>query len=275
MPVRVTLSLSLILVVILTTQGGPVAQQPPAGQADAGQAGSGRGSGRGGAGRGGAAQQNYVPPVRGPINKTVTTTRPVTDEMLRKPDPGDWLMFRRTYDGQSYSPLDRINRNNVKDLQLVWSWGIEKGASPNVDDWVGPIVHDGVMYLSMPGGVVHALDAATGDFLWQYRHQMAKGTSPGATGGIRGGIVLYGDKAYIHAADGKIDAINVKDGTKAFEGSLYDAGDGHSPASGTGIAAEGKIISGVDCAEGVRCFIGAIDANTGARVWRFYTTAPR
>jgi alcohol dehydrogenase (cytochrome c) len=193
--------------------------------------------------------------------------------MLRNPDPGDWLMFRRTYDAQSYSPLDKINTSNVKNLELVWSWGIEKGASPNVDDWIGPIVHDGVMYLSMPGGVVHALDAATGDFLWQYRHQMAKGVSPGATGGIRGGIVLYDDKAFIDPADGKIDAINVRDGTKAFESSLYDPGDGHSPSSGTGLAVEGKIISGVDCAQGARCFVGAIDAKTGARAWRFYTTA--
>jgi PQQ-dependent dehydrogenase (methanol/ethanol family) len=265
------LFLSLILLT-LTSQGVPVAQQP-----GAGQAGDGRGAGRGGAGQGGAqaaaAQQNYVPPVRSPINKTVTTTRPVTDAMLRNPDPGDWLMFRRTYDAQSYSPLDKINTSNVKNLELVWSWGIEKGASPNVDDWIGPIVHDGVMYLSMPGGVVHALDAATGDFLWQYRHQMAKGVSPGATGGIRGGIVLYDDKAFIDPADGKIDAINVRDGTKAFESSLYDPGDGHSPSSGTGLAVEGKIISGVDCAQGARCFVGAIDAKTGARAWRFYTTA--
>ena len=261
------LLLSLILALILTSQGVPVALQDPAGQAGAGQ---GRG-GRGGAART-EAERSYVPPVRGPINKTVTT-RPVTDAMLRNPDPGDWLMFRRTYDGQSYSPLDKINRNNVKDLELVWSWGIEKGASPNVDDWVGPIVHDGVMYLSMPGGVVHALDAATGDFLWHYRHQMAKGFSPGGTGGMRGGIVLYDDKAFIHPQDGKIDAINVRDGTKAFESSHYDAGDGHSPSSGTGLAVEGKIISGVNCDEGVRCFVGAIDARTGARAWRFYTTA--
>ena len=123
---------------------------------------------------------NYVPPVRSPLNKATAAIRPVTDAMLRNPDPGDWLMFRRTYDGQSYSPLDKINKNNVKDLELVWSWGIEKGTSPNVDDWTGPIVHDGVMYLAMPGGVVHALDAATGDFLWQYRHQMAKGFSAGS-----------------------------------------------------------------------------------------------
>src|SRR5438128_402240 len=192
MHVRATwLSSSLMLVVLaLTSQGVPVAQQA-----------------------------GFVQPPRGPFNKTVTT-RPVTDAMLRNPDPADWLMFRRAYNGQSYSPLDKINRSNVRDLELVWSWGIEKGASPNVDDWVGPIVHDGVMYLSEPGGVVHALNAATGDFLWQYRHRMTGGTTPGATGGIRGGIVLYGDKAYIHPADGKIDAINVRDGSKAFEASL-------------------------------------------------------
>jgi alcohol dehydrogenase (cytochrome c) len=249
--------------------GDDSAQDPAQQQEETG----GRG-GRGGRGnsQAAAAQQNYVPPVRGPINKAVAL-RPVTDAMLREPDANDWLMFRRTYDGTSYSPLDTINKSNVSRLQLVWSWGIEKGASPNVDDWVGPIVHDGVLFLSMPGGVVHALDAATGDFLWQYRHKMGKGVSPGATGGIRGGIVLYGDKAYIDPADGAIDAINVKDGTRAFEARMYDVGDGHSPSSGTGLAVEGKIISGVDCAQGVRCFVGAIDANTGARAWRFYTTA--
>ncbi|MCU1385296.1 MAG: putative alcohol dehydrogenase precursor [Acidobacteria bacterium] len=264
MRTRVTWVLSLLALVLATSQDAPVAQQEQAGQAPAGRGRSAEQS---------EAQRNYKPPVRSPINRTVTTTRPVTDAMLRNPDPGDWLMYRRTYDAQSFSPLDQVNKSNVRGLQLVWSWGIEKGASPNVDDWVGPIVHDGVMYLSMPGGVVHALDAATGDFLWQYRHQMAKGTSAGATGGIRGGIVLYEDKAFIHPADGKIDAINVRDGTKAFEGSLYDAGDGHTPSSGTGLAADGKIISGVDCAQGVRCFIGAIDAKTGARAWRTYTTA--
>jgi alcohol dehydrogenase (cytochrome c) len=270
MRVRTTIfSLSVIAILALTSQGVPVAQQDEP-QAPAGRGGGG---GRGGGAARTAAEAEYKSPVRSPVNKTTVNVRPVTDAMLRNPDPNDWLMFRRTYDAQSYSPLDKINKNNVKDLELVWSWGIEKGTSPNVDDWTSPIVHDGVMFLAMPGGVVHALDAATGDFLWQYRHQMAKGVSPGATGGLRGGLVLYGDKAFIFPADGKIDAINMKDGTKAFEASHYDAGDGHSPASGTGLAAAGKIISGVDCAEGKRCFVGAIDAQTGQRAWRLYTTA--
>jgi alcohol dehydrogenase (cytochrome c) len=271
------LSVSVTAMLAVTSQGVPVAQQPAAGQQPdqgaGGAGGRGSGGGRGGGAARTQAQRDYVPPPRSPLNKTTVNVRPVTDAMLRNPDPGDWLMYRRTYDGQSFSPLDRINRNNVKDLELVWSWGIEKGASPNVDDWTAPIVHDGVMFIAMPGGVVHAVDAATGDFLWQYRHQMARGFSPGATGGLRGGLVLYDDKAFIFPADGKIDAINVKDGTKAFEASLFDATEGNSPSSGTGLAADGKIIAGVDCETGARCFVGAIDARTGARAWRFYTTA--
>ena len=133
------------MILALTSQGVPVAQQNPDGQAPAGRGGGG---GRGGGAARSQAEKDYVPPVRSPLNKANANLRPVTDAMLRNPDPGDWLMFRRTYDAQSYSPLEKINKNNVKDLELVWSWGIEKGTSPNVDDWTGPIVHDGVMYLA-------------------------------------------------------------------------------------------------------------------------------
>src|SRR6476620_5292547 len=128
MRVRATvLFLSVIVILALTSQGVPVAQQDTPGQDTPGQAPAGRG---GGGGRGGGAarsqaERDYVAPVRSPQNKPTVTVRPVTDAMLRNPDPGDWLMFRRTYDAQSYSQLDKINKNNVKDLELVWSWGIE------------------------------------------------------------------------------------------------------------------------------------------------------
>ena len=49
---------------------------------------------------------------------------PVTDDMLRNPDPGDWLMARRNYQGWSYSPLAQITRDNVKDLRLAWVWSM-------------------------------------------------------------------------------------------------------------------------------------------------------
>ena len=92
---------------------------------------------------------------------------PVTDAMLQNPDPADWLSWRRTLNGWGYSPLEQIDRSNVDELRLAWSWGLEPGVSQTT-----PIVHDGVMYVANPGNVVQALDARTGDFMWEYRREM-------------------------------------------------------------------------------------------------------
>ena len=89
---------------------------------------------------------------------------PVTDAMLANPDPADWLHWRRTLDGWGYSPLDQIDRDNVHQLGLVWSWTMAPGVAQAT-----PIVHDGVMYLPSPLNVVQALDAVTGDPIWEYR----------------------------------------------------------------------------------------------------------
>ena len=67
---------------------------------------------------------------------------PVTEEMLRNPPAADWLMFRRTYDAWGYSPLDRINKGNVKNLRVAWTWALTTGATE-----ITPIVHDGAMVM--------------------------------------------------------------------------------------------------------------------------------
>ena len=89
--------------------------------------------------------------------------KPVTAEVLLNPDPADWLMIRRTYDGWGYSPLDKINKTNVKGLKLAWSWSLP----PSVNE-ITPLVHDGVMFIAS-GAAVEALDAASGELLWQYQ----------------------------------------------------------------------------------------------------------
>ena len=81
---------------------------------------------------------------------------PVTDAMLTDPDPADWINWRRTLDGWGYSPLDQIDRDNVYQLGLAWSWTMTAGLSQPT-----PIVYDGVMYLPGPLNVVQALDAVT------------------------------------------------------------------------------------------------------------------
>ena len=90
---------------------------------------------------------------------------PVTDAMLRDPDPGDWLMIRRNYQAWSYSPLAQVDSGNVKQLQLVWSWAMNEGATNEPT----PLIHNGILYLANTGNVVQALNAANGELIWENR----------------------------------------------------------------------------------------------------------
>ena len=92
-----------------------------------------------------------------PATAQPANVSPVTDAALANPPETDWLHWRRTQDGWGYSPLDQITRENVGQLQMVWSWALGTGTQQTT-----PLVHDGVMYLASPGNVVHALDATTG-----------------------------------------------------------------------------------------------------------------
>ena len=88
----------------------------------------------------------------------------VTDAMLKAPPAGEWLMWRRSYNAWGYSPLDQVNAGNVKNLRLVWSTGLTTGRQEGT-----PLVHDGVMYFPMPTDAIRAMDARTGDLLWEYK----------------------------------------------------------------------------------------------------------
>src|SRR6266513_2744337 len=74
---------------------------------------------------------------------------PVTDAMLQNPDPSDWLMWRRTLNGWGYSPLDQINRGNVRQLALAWSRPMSVGLQEGT-----PLVYRGVMYMPNPSDVI-------------------------------------------------------------------------------------------------------------------------
>ena len=99
------------------------------------------------------------------VEGEVANFRPVTDPMLRNQDPGDWLMIRRNYEAWSHSPLDEIDRGNVGELELAWVWALPEGGwhAPS------PIAHDGVLYLAGIGPVVQAIDARSGNLIWEHR----------------------------------------------------------------------------------------------------------
>src|SRR6266700_349164 len=92
---------------------------------------------------------------------------PVTDAMLRNPPPGDWLMWRRTYNAWGYSPLEQINKENVKNLQVAWTWSMVNGPTETT-----PIVHDGVIYIFNYANRIQALNGATGDLIWEYKRDL-------------------------------------------------------------------------------------------------------
>ena len=99
---------------------------------------------------------------------------PVTKEMLLNPPDGDWLMYRRTYSGWGYSPLDQINKDNVKNLQLAWAWGMTPGGRTQET----PLVHDGVIYIQNSTHLIQALDAATGELIWEHQYELPRWGEP-------------------------------------------------------------------------------------------------
>src|SRR5215510_2840589 len=108
-----------------------------------------------------------------PTPSPTKTLRPVpnfvtmTDQMLRAPRPENWLIHRGNYQAWGYSPLDQITKVNVKTLQLVWARAMEPGTNEAT-----PLVYNGVMYIGNPGDVIQAIDATTGDLMWEYRHPL-------------------------------------------------------------------------------------------------------
>jgi alcohol dehydrogenase (cytochrome c) len=185
---------------------------------------------------------------------------PVTDEMLRNPDPADWPMMRGNYAAHSYSPLDQINAGNVGGLQLEWVWNMLDGSSEPA-----PLVYGGVIYLINPGNVIQALDGRTGDLIWEHE------SGPENSQDMRG-IAIYQDKIIQGTTDARIVALNARTGEQVWETPIQE---GNSNSSGP-IVADGKVISGLGgCSRYIerRCFISAHDANTGELVWRFNTIA--
>ena len=203
---------------------------------------------------------------------------PVTDQMLLNPSPDDWLMFSRTYDAQRFSPLSQVNKQNVSQLALAWSRGLGAGITETI-----PTVYKGVMYVNAPGGAVQALDATTGDLIWEYQRP-APAPPEGAGGRGRGGapqgaggafsqarsktLAIYDDMIYYTAPDSYVIAIDARTGKLRWESKVDTRGHTSGP-----IVVDGKVISGGTCNGGrVNCYIAAHDARTGKELWRFYTT---
>ena len=195
----------------------------------------------------------------------ITDYPPITAEQLTNPAPGDWPMYRRTYDGHGYSPLNQITRENVADLEPVWSFstGVTEGhESP-------PIVVNGVMFVTTPENHVIALDALTGDQYWRYTAEITESTNPSHP--TNRGVAVFGDKVYYAAHDATLVALDAKTGEEVWATDVAPIEEGYYMTLAP-LIAEGKVMIGVSGGEyGIRGFVAAYDAETGEEAWKTYT----
>jgi alcohol dehydrogenase (cytochrome c) len=192
---------------------------------------------------------------------------PVTDAMMRNPDPADWLMIRHDYHANNYSTLNQVTANNVQDLRLVWTWAMNEGTNQPA-----PVVHNGTMFINNPGNIVQALDAKTGELIWENR------IGETATGNSQRGLAIYDDKVYVTTGSAQIYALDARTGKNVWMTTIGDRTDGTYSTSSGPIIAKGKIIQGLggglcDQYREEKCFISAYDAQTGKLIWKFYTIA--
>jgi alcohol dehydrogenase (cytochrome c) len=186
----------------------------------------------------------------------------VSDEMLSKPAPGDWLSWRRSLDDGGFSPLSQISRQNVKNLQVAWSLALPPGANEAT-----PLVHDGVLFARSPNDSVLALDAASGRLLWRYTRSLPQGTPPSSARNM----ALSGQRLFYGTSDSHVVALNVTNGKVIWDHPVDDPKIWR--ISGGPMVAQGRVMQGVTGRAPGGGFIVGLDANTGEETWRFFTIA--
>jgi alcohol dehydrogenase (cytochrome c) len=191
----------------------------------------------------------------------------VTPQRLVNADkePQNWLMNHRTYDGQRFSPLARINRDNVRGLKLAYAVPLGGGAG---NEWVQatPLAEDGFLYITDSWGVLYKIDGTSGDvgrIVWRMDpKQQKQSRNRGAT--MWGNLVVT-------AASGppRIVATDKETGQVVWESSFADTPE--VELSSAPLAINDKIIVGAAGGDqGVRDWIAGLDAKSGTRLWQKY-----
>jgi alcohol dehydrogenase (cytochrome c) len=201
----------------------------------------------------------------------------VTDDMLKNPSPNDWLMYRGGYSGWSFSKQSQITPANVNQMQLKWMLAMNDGGTNETT----PIVHNGVIFLLSSGNTVQAINAVTGEIIWQNNIGPApRNLEPGGSSDETRAIGIYNDKVIVPTPQGELYGLDARTGKVDWHTYISDPknpDEGQHGNTGGVIIANGKAIVGlVNCGripQTAHCYISAYDANTGQRAWKFTTVA--
>ena len=200
--------------------------------------------------------------------RRVDPFRPVSTEELNRPDAADWLNWRRTPDGHGHSPLTKITRDNVSRLSMSWSMAMHEGSNQPT-----PLVRDGVMFLTHAHNKIQAIEAGTGELIWEYQYAFPPASK--MLGGPTRNIALWQDRLFLATYDAAIVAIDATTGAELWRTEKADYREAFTHSAGP-IVANGIVISGINGCELFTqdgCFITGHDPTTGVELWRTATLA--
>ncbi len=203
---------------------------------------------------------------RGTLYGNMTT---VTQDMLNRAasDANNFLHTNGNYHQTRYYPASQINTSNVKGLRPAWIFQTEIVESQETT----PIVVDGTMYITTSFNHVYALNAATGEQIWHFKHKMGPITTY-CCGPNNRGVAVHGDKVFMGTLDAKLVALDANSGALVWEQQIADPELGYSETMAP-TAVNGKILIGTNGGEyGIRGFVKAFDANSGKLLWTFHTS---
>ena len=200
--------------------------------------------------------------------KRIADFRKVDTAELDDPPAEDWLNWRRTPDGHGHSPLTQISRDNVSRLSLDWSMAMHAGSNQPT-----PLVRDGVMFLTHPHNKIQAIEAATGELIWEYQYAFPPAAK--MLGGPTRNIALWQDRLFLATYDAALVAIDAASGKQLWRTEKADYRDAYTHSAGPLVAA-GVVVSGINGCELFTedgCFITGHDPETGKELWRTSTLA--
>jgi alcohol dehydrogenase (cytochrome c) len=204
---------------------------------------------------------------RAHLDQLISHLTPIDDSVLAHPPNSDWLMFGHDWSAHRFSPLNQINRLTVHSLTLAWS-----ASFPTGTNGIEPLVHDGVLFVNS-NGTVQALEAATGDLIWEFVRNASSTRVP--TSQPRG-VALYGDSLFVPTVDNHIIALDVRTGKVRWDQQIGKPEE-RLELTAAPLVVHGKVIQGVSGCQGHTmpggCFIVALDTSTGREAWRFNTIA--
>ena len=168
-----------------------------------------------------------------------------------------------------FSTLTQMTADNVKQLGLVWSYDLQSTRGVEAT----PLVVDGVMYVTAPWSIVHAIDARTGKNLWTFDPQVArKDGHKACCDVVNRGVAFSSGKVYVGTLDARLIALNASNGQKLWEQDTATDRSRSFTITGAPRVYKGKVVIGNGGAEfGVRGYVTAYDAETGKQAWRWFT----